>query len=169
MPPSATPAVTIRPATPADLDALGWLGALLVRMHHDFDPQRFIAAPPGVEQGYAAFLGTQLETPNVVVLVAERNGAAVGYTYARVEGWDYMSLRGPAGVLHDIVVDPAARGHGVGRVLLDATLAALKARGAPRVVLSTAAGNEAAQRLFARAGFRRTMIEMTRELDDGAS
>jgi ribosomal protein S18 acetylase RimI-like enzyme len=80
-----------------------------------------------------------------------------------------MSLRGPAGVLYDIVVDPAHRGQGVGRLLLDATLEALKAKGAPRVVLSTAERNEPAQRLFARAGFRRTMIEMTRELEDGAS
>ena len=110
MQPSDSLAVTIRPATPADLAVLGRLGALLVQMHHNFDPQRFIAAPPGIEQGYAAFLGTQLDNPNVVVLVAERNGAVVGYTYARVEGWDYMSLRGPAGVLHDIVVDPAQRG-----------------------------------------------------------
>jgi hypothetical protein len=31
------------------------------------------------------------------------------------------------------------------------------------VVLSAAARNEAAQRLFAGAGFRATMIEMTRE------
>jgi RimJ/RimL family protein N-acetyltransferase len=39
-------------------------------------------------------------------------------------------------------------------------------RGAPRVVLSTAARNARAQRLFASAGFRDTMIEMTRELDE---
>ena len=90
----------------------------------------------------------------------------IGYTYAGVEGNDYMSLRGPAGVLYDIVVDPAHRKHGVGRMLLDATLEALKVRGAPRVVLSTAERNAAAQRLFDRAGFRRTMIEMTRELND---
>jgi ribosomal protein S18 acetylase RimI-like enzyme len=74
-----------------------------------------------------------------------------------------MSLRGPAGILYDIVVDPAHRGQGIGRLLLDAALAALEARGAPRVLLSTAQGNEAAQRLFEHAGFRRTMIEMTRE------
>jgi ribosomal protein S18 acetylase RimI-like enzyme len=135
-----------------------------VRVHHEFDPARFIPATPRTEQGYASFLGSQLEEPTVVVLVAEREGEVLGYTYAGVEGIDYMSLRGPAGVLYDIVVDPAHRGHGVGRVLLDATLAALAARGAPRVVLSTAERNEPAQRLFARAGFRRTMIEMTREL-----
>ena len=46
------------------------------------------------------------------------------------------------------------------------TLAELKARGAPRLVLSTAEKNKVAQRLFDRAGFRRTMIEMTRELKD---
>jgi len=164
-PPPDTLDVRIRPAVPADLPALGRLGALLVRTHHDFDPVRFIAATPRTEHGYASFLGRQLAEPAVVVLVAERKGEVLGYTYAGVEGPDYMALRGPAGALYDIVVDPARRGHGVGRMLLDATLAALKERGAARVVLSTAERNEPAQRLFARAGFRRTMIEMTRELD----
>ena len=65
-----------------------------------------------------------------------------------------------------IVVDPIRRGAGVGRRLLDATLTELRARGVPRAVLSTAEQNETAQRLFAAAGFRRTMIEMTRELDE---
>jgi ribosomal protein S18 acetylase RimI-like enzyme len=159
----------IRPATPADLPAVGRLGALLVRTHYDFDPLRFIPATPQTEQGYAAFLATQLHAADAIVLVAEREGEVLGYTYAGVEGMDYMMLRGPAGALYDIVVDPAHRGGGVGRMLLDATLAALQARGAPRVVLSTAERNESAQRLFARAGFRRTMIEMTRELDGDAS
>ena len=159
-------AVGIRAAKPADTAAIGRLGALLVRLHHDLDPQRFIAATSRTESAYGSFLGTQLAEPNIVILVAERNGEVIGYSYAGVEGNDYMSLRGPAGALYDIVVDPAHRRHGVGRMLLDATLAALKARGAPRVVLSTAERNESAQRLFARAGFRRTMIEMTRELND---
>jgi ribosomal protein S18 acetylase RimI-like enzyme len=162
------PAVLIRPAAPADLEAIGRLGALLVRMHHDFDPDRFIAATPGTERGYGSFLGTRLEEPSIIILVAERDGEVIGYTYAGVEGTDYMSLRGPAGVLYDIVVDPAHRGQGVGRVLLDAALEAFKAKGAPRAVLSTAERNETAQRLFARAGFRRTMIEMTRELEGAA-
>ena len=161
--------VTIREAAPSDLPAIGRLGALLVRTHHDFDRQRFIPATPQTEHGYASFLGTQLEVPNVFILVAEQEREVIGYAYAGVEGYDYMSLRGPAGVLHDIVVDPKHRGLGVGGMLLDAALAALKARGVPQVVLSTAEGNKSAQRLFARAGFRRTMIEMTRELDDDAS
>jgi ribosomal protein S18 acetylase RimI-like enzyme len=159
--------ITVRPATPADLEPIGRLGALLVRTHHDFDPQRFIAATPQTERGYASFLQRQLDEPNVIVLVAERSGEVLAYSYAGVEGHDYMSLRGPAGVLYDIVVDPGHRGRGVGRILLDATLAAFQARAVPRVVLSTAARNELAQRFFDRLGFRRTMIEMTRELNEG--
>lgn len=158
--------VIIRPATRADLDAIGRLGALLVQVHHDFDARRFMAPTPETRRGYGGYLGSQLAEPNVVVLVAEERGAVLGYTYAGVEGNDYMALRGPAGVLYDIIVDPAHRGRGVGKLLFDAVLAALRARGAPRVVLSTAERNEGAQRLFAREGFRRTMVEMTRELDD---
>jgi ribosomal protein S18 acetylase RimI-like enzyme len=148
--------------------AIGRLGALLVRTHHDLDPQRFIPAAPGIEKGYGSFLGSQLEKPDIIVLVADQNGEVIGYTYAGLEGMDYMALRGPAGALYDIVVDPGHRKQGVGRMLLDATIAELEARGAPRVVLETAERNPSAQRLFDRAGFRRTMIEMTRELDDQA-
>lgn len=170
--PASTPAAGARPrdrhrpATRADLEALGRLGALLMREHHRFDPRRFVSATPGIEREYAAFLGGQLEDPDVVIVVAEREGDVAGYTYAAIEGPDCMSLRGPAGVLHDIVVDPVHRGGGFGRMLLDATLAALRARGAPRVVLSAAEKNDAAKRLFTKAGFRPTMAEMTRELND---
>jgi ribosomal protein S18 acetylase RimI-like enzyme len=153
----------------ADMKAVGRLGAMLIEEHHDFDPARFIPASPDSPQRYGSFLGTQLGRENIIVLVAESEGKVVGYTYAGVEGFDYMSLRGPAGVLYDIVVDPAARGQGVGRMLLDATIVALKARGEPRIVLSTAEKNEIAHRLFARAGFRRTMIEMTLNVDSDAS
>ena len=154
----------VRPATPADLPTIGRLGALLVEAHHQFDAQRFLAPQPGTAAGYASYLGSQLGKPDVAVLVVEVSGEVIGYAYAGVEGPDYMSLRGPAGIVYDIVVAPEFRGRGFGRVLLEGTLAFLQSRGAPRAVLSTAQKNEAAQRLFASAGFRRTMIEMTREL-----
>jgi ribosomal protein S18 acetylase RimI-like enzyme len=156
--------VVIRPAVASDAKGIGQLGALLVRTHHDFDPRRFIPEAPETAQRYGAYLGTQMGEPNVVVLVAEHDGQIFGYTYAGVESWDYMSLRGPAGVLYDIVVHPDQRRAGVGRRLLDATIVALRARGALQIVLSTAEQNVPAQRLFASAGFRRTMIEMTRDL-----
>lgn len=154
-------AASIRPATRADAPALGRLGALLVRVHHDFDPARFIAPTPGTEDGYARFLASRLGEPDSLVLVAEAGGEVAGYCYAELEGTDFMSLRGPAGMIYDLLVDPAQRGHGLGRRLLEATRAALVDRGARQVVLSTAERNAGAQKLFAAAGFRRTMIEMT--------
>jgi ribosomal protein S18 acetylase RimI-like enzyme len=155
----------VRRATSIDLPRIGRLGALLVAAHHDFDAQRFLAASDRTKDGYAYFLGTQLAEPDAAIFVADEGGEAIGYAYAVVDdSYDYMALRGPAGVLHDIVVDPAHRGRGVGRSLLTAVFTFLQSRGAPRVVLSTAERNEAAQRLFASMGFRRTMIEMTREL-----
>jgi ribosomal protein S18 acetylase RimI-like enzyme len=156
--------ISIRPATPADIPAIGKLGALLVRTHYDFDPQRFMAATPETEARYGSFLGSQLHDTKIIILVADKDGDAIGYTYAGVEGNDYMALRGPAGVVYDIIVDPVHRRQGIGRMLLDATIDALRAKGSPRVVLSTAERNVSAQHLFESTGFRRTMIEMTREL-----
>jgi ribosomal protein S18 acetylase RimI-like enzyme len=156
--------VVVRPARSGDTPLLGRLGASLVALHHDFDPDRFIAAGPSTAREYAAFLDRELTRAEVIMLVAEGSEGVQGYTYAAVEGTDYMALRGPAGILYDLVVEPRHRRQGVGRRLLEATTAALLERGAPRVVISTAERNAAAQDLFAAAGFRRTMIEMTREL-----
>lgn len=157
----------IRSAVPSDLPRIGALGALLVAEHHSFDPKRFLSPGKSTPAGYASFMGTQLQNPDAIVMVAEEHGAVIGYVYGTVEGVDYMSLRGPAGALQDIMIDPAHRRRGIGQRLLVAMLAALKARGVPRVVLSTAAANDGAQQLFDKAGFRRTMIEMTREMDAG--
>ena len=158
-------APTVRPATREDLPQIGPLAAMLVHAHHEFDPQRFFPATGSTPERYANFLGSQLGDADTVFLVADAGGHIVGYTYAALEGYDYMALRGPAGVLHDIVVDPAHRGQGVGRLLLNATIDQLTSRGAPRVVLFTAEKNHAAQRLFAQFGFRPTMIEMTRDVE----
>ena len=155
----------IRAATPADLDALGGLGALLMRTHYAFDPQRFLAPGDDAAGGYAWFLETQLREPDVVILVAEDNERVVGYVYAGLEPLSWKELRGPAGFIHDIVVEEQARGGGVARELIAAAITWLRQRGAPRVMLWTATQNEGAQHLFEAAGFRKTMIEMTFELD----
>jgi ribosomal protein S18 acetylase RimI-like enzyme len=159
----------IRPATHADLSALGTMGAVLMRTHYAFDPLRFLSPGDDPEGGYAWFLETQLNEPEAVVLVAERDGHIVGYVYASLEPLSWKELRGPAGFVHDIVVDEHARAQGVARELLAAATEWLAARGAPRVVLWTAAQNTRAQRVFAAAGFRHTMSEMTLELQPAAT
>lgn len=160
---SRTPS-TIRPATRGDAEALGRLGARLVEMHHAFDADRFMAPTAGTARGYGGYLAGQIGDDGTIVLVAERAGHVVGYVYGAIEGADYMALRGPGAVLHDVIVAPAERRGGVGRALVGAILEAFTAREAPRVVLSTAARNETARAFFEGLGFRETMVELTREL-----
>jgi ribosomal protein S18 acetylase RimI-like enzyme len=156
--------VTLRPATHDDQAALGRYGGALMRQHHDFDPQRFIRVDDP-ERGYGRFLLSQLDEPDMHVIVAERAGVVVGYAYVGLEPHSWKDLRAPCGYLHDLYVDENARGHHIGERLLRAAVAWAQGRGAPRMVLMSAARNLAAQRLFARFGFRETMVEMTCEMD----
>lgn len=159
----------VRPARESDLPAIGRLGALLIRTHHAFDPLRFMAPPGDPEGGYARFLGTQLARDDVVVLVAERGDEIAGYLYAAIEPRSWRELRDEAGFIHDVVVAPQFRREGIASRLVDAAAAWCAARGVPRIALWTAERNQGAQQLFARLGFRRTMIEMTRELEPPAT
>ena len=154
----------VRRAIESDLPTLGRLGASLLRTHYAFDPQRFMAPRPNLEEGYAWFLESQLRDEDVIIFVAEREGSVVGYVYAALEPQSWKELREPAGFIHDVVVDDASRRTGVATTLIRAAADWLRERGAPRVLLWTAEQNAAALRLFSQLGFRRTMIEMTREL-----
>ena len=154
----------VRTATREDLRALGRLGALLMRTHHALDSKRFLDPGDDPEGGYSWFLETQLHEPDVVILVTEQDGRVVGYVYAGLEPLSWKELRGPAGFIHDIVVEDGARGTGAAQQLIAAAIEWLRQRGAPRVVLWTAAQNARAQHVFDAAGFRKTMIEMTLEL-----
>lgn len=154
----------VRPVQPADLPAVGRLGGQLVRYHYGLDPKRYMLIE-NAEEGYAHFLGREAKNPRAVVLCAaeEPTGAIVGYAYGTLEGRDWNALLEPHGALHDVLVDPGARRSGIGAKLVLETCSRLEAMGAPRVLLHTAVQNEAAQALFAKLGFRPTMIEMTRE------
>ena len=115
--------ILVRPATRRDLPVLGRLGALLVRLHHEFDPKRFVAPREHIEAGYAHFLGSQFGADDAVVLVAERDGAVVGYVYAGIEPFSWKELRDTAGFVHDVVVIPEARHAGAASALMEAAAA----------------------------------------------
>ena len=157
--------VTIRPVKPQDKDALGRLGAMLMRTHYEFDRQRFLEPRESAERGYGSFLTSILESSDACVFVAETENGIAGYVYAGLEPMSWKELRGPAGFIHDILITENERRSGAASALMDAAIAWLRERGAPRVILWTAAPNETAQRLFRRLGFRETMREMTLELE----
>ena len=155
----------VRPPRREELAAVSIMAGKLLRMHHDLDPARFFL-PDRVEEGYARWFGREIDRETVVLLVAERNDMLVGYTYGRVEERNWNQLLDAHGALHDLWVEESERHCGIASRLVEATVVALTAKGAPCVVLHTAAKNAAAQALFVRLGFRRTMVEMTRETAD---
>jgi len=160
---------SIRAARDEDRADLGRMGAALVRLHHAFDSKRFFMREGPIEEGYGNWLVKTSKSERSVVVVAERAGPpqerrVIGYAWGTLEDRDWMTLRDAAGMLQDIYVDETARRSGVARKLLEELIARLKDKGAPRVVLMTAAKNEGAQRFFDSMGFRPTMIEMTIEL-----
>jgi ribosomal protein S18 acetylase RimI-like enzyme len=154
--------ILIRRANTSDLPLIARLAGKLVRMHHDADRSRFLLVDR-VEEGYAWWFARELDRDKAVVLVACREADVLGYAYGTIEERDWNLLLDAHGAVHDIFVAEQARRGGIGRKLVGALVEALVQLGAPRVVLSTMVGNEAAQRLFRRCGFRPTMLEMTRD------
>ena len=164
LPMSSDTTFIVRRATAADGPSLGRLGGLLLRAHYAFDQRRFMAPGPDPESGYEWFLRGQLDNDDAVILVGEHDGVVIGYVFGGLEPLSWKELRDACGFIHDVAVDETGRRAGVATALLDAATEWLRSRGAPRVMLWTAARNDAAQRLFEKLGFRRTMIEMTLEL-----
>src|SRR5512145_3174688 len=112
----------IRRATERDAQALGRLGALLMRAHYSFDPQRFLSPGPNPEAGYGRFLRSQLRDDDVVVFVAEKDGAVVGYVFAGLEPLSWKELRDACGFIHDVLVDEAGRRLGIATALIEAAV-----------------------------------------------
>ena len=159
----STDAPIVRPAGETDLAPMAAMAADLVRFHHALDDRRFFLArePVAVPCLDAA---RELTQPNAILLVAQLEAEIVGYCYGRLEARDWNMLLDRHAALHDVFVLEAARKHRAGELLVSAFLDHARDRGAPRVVLHTATQNHAAQALFAKLGFRATMLEMTREL-----
>ncbi len=87
--------------------------------------------------------------PGSVVFVARLDGVIVGTL-------TLVLYRIPTGLkawIEDVVVDGAARGHGVGDSLNQAALAEARTRGAKAVSLTSRPSREAANRLYQRIGF----------------
>lgn len=119
----------IRPAASADLPALAAL-------------ERTCFSDPWSAQGF----GELLAMPEVVSLVAGRDGEVAGYAMARAVLAE--------GELLNLAVAPAARRQGIGERLLAAALEALRLRGVGQVFLEVRESNAAARRLYERHGFR---------------
>jgi len=110
---------------------------------------------PAGEAWPAAMIAGHLGMPGVFALIDEAGGMVLARTAA--DEAEILTL----------AVAPAARRHGLGRALVNATAAAARAQGATRLFLEVSARNEAARALYQAAGFKRAGLRR-RYYADGA-
>lgn len=151
--------ITIRRAAPDDWRALSELGE---RTFHETFVEGFKMPYSAsdmaefVPRAYGeAAIKAYLADPAYLNLIAEQDGAAVGYV-----------LAGPNGLPHDeagegdlelkrIYVLKSAQGSGLGRRLMDEAMAWLIARPARTIWLGVWSGNAKAQGFYRRYGFEK--------------
>lgn len=124
------PAITIRPATVKDLDAIE---AIEQRAFSD----------PWTKNSFATLIGERA----AYFAVATASNAVIGYVAAWFIGGD--------GEIGNIAVDRDWRGRGIGTRLLDAALEAAREIGVEVMYLEVRESNDAARRMYERCGFIR--------------
>jgi GNAT superfamily N-acetyltransferase len=141
--------VVIRPAQPDEYEAIG---ELAVRVYLAEGYTRPGSHYPGVLRDVA----TRAAKAEVVVAVDDAGTLLGTVTYA-AGGTPYAETAGPdeAG-FRMLVVDPAARGRGVGEALVAWCVERARAAGDTVLRLSTQDTMTAAGRLYQRLGFTRT-------------
>lgn len=161
--------VAIRPATAADVPAVAAMAGELYAMHHAWDAVRFWdlgGDDPARRAGRERFFRSQVGAEDTALLVAEQDGAPVGYAYLTVEGPLYEDLLESSVWLHDVYVKPEARGTGAADALFEAARAWAETTGQVLLVFTVAKANARAQAFFGRHGARVTMREMVVKLKD---
>ena len=117
----------------------------LVQAFAQLVPQLSSSAPAPT----AGEIGEMLAAPGTTVFVARLDGAVVG-------ALTLVLYRIPTAVracIEDVVVDEAARGHGVGEALSRAAIDKATALGAKTIDLTSRPFRESANRLYQRLGF----------------
>jgi GNAT superfamily N-acetyltransferase len=159
--------VRIRRATADDLRTLSIFGTRLAELHVSFDDRRFVSPDPP-EPVYFKYFASQIARPDAALLIAELGATPIGFAFVRMEEESIEDLRGASAWLHDIFVDPEARGWGVGKQLVEAAIDAAHSLGSNNLMLSVSPSNASGRRLFESMGLRTTMIEMRIELGESS-
>jgi ribosomal protein S18 acetylase RimI-like enzyme len=134
------PPLGVRPAGPADAEAVG---SLLDDFNREFDE------PTPGPQALAARVRELLAGGDVAVLVGGAGPDGLAVLRFRPTLWT-TALEC---YLAELYVVPQLRGRGLGRALLEAAMAVARERGADRMDLGTSEDDAAARRLYERLGF----------------
>lgn len=156
----------IRPYQPADHDAV----IALVRELQSYEAQYFDRMIPPDEIGpwYVERVLADCLKDDGIILIAERDAAVVGYAsvFTAMSSEDERDeVTYHYGYVGDLVVTAADRGSGVGRALLNACEARVRAAGVRWLRIGVLANNHRAREVYGAAGFRDGHVLMEKLLD----
>ncbi|MDX1662065.1 MAG: GNAT family N-acetyltransferase [Gemmatimonadota bacterium] len=100
-----------------------------------------------------AFLDERLESGDSVVFLARSDAGAVGFVQL-FPSWSSVRM-GRLWILNDLFVEPAARGRGVGRRLMERAREHAESTGAAGLVLETEKSNVSAAALYRSLGWEK--------------
>jgi ribosomal protein S18 acetylase RimI-like enzyme len=139
----------------------------LVEYHNSLSADLPHAARNGAEM-YARRLNSRLHDSHTRVLVAEKQGELVGFVLGVVVDMvPEMFVEEMAGFLADIYVNPAHRGQGVGRALVDELTEWCRERGVQYVEWYVATSNIEGRAFWKAIGGRDVITRMRINLDRG--
>jgi ribosomal protein S18 acetylase RimI-like enzyme len=121
--------------------------ATIARLLHDFNTE-FEDFTPGVE-ALAEFAAPLLAEGEMTVLLGGEGPDGMSLMRLRPSLWTGK----PEAYLQELYVVPALRARGIGRALLEATMAAARAAGATGIDLNTGQTDSAARALYESCGF----------------
>jgi ribosomal protein S18 acetylase RimI-like enzyme len=121
--------------------------ATAAQLLHDFNAEfeEFTPAVPVLTE----ILGPLIESGEATVLLGGGGPDGIAVMRLRTSLWSGK----PEAHLQELYVAPALRGQGIGRALLEATIAAAKAAGATGIDLNTGETDTEARTLYESAGF----------------
>jgi GNAT superfamily N-acetyltransferase len=145
---------TVRPATVRDLPAVVALYALPGEGNaaDERRPAEGHDAPSALDEGYASALESIAQDPNNGLFVAELGGVVVG-TFQRTLIQHVAYRGGKVCQIENVMVDPRARGQGVGEAMMRWAIDEARRRGCFRVQLTSNKARTRAHRFYARLGF----------------
>jgi GNAT superfamily N-acetyltransferase len=118
-----------------------------------FDAYRvFYRQPPDLNAA-RAFLSERMKRRDSVIFLATGDGGPAGLVQL-YPSLSSVSMK-PIWILNDLFVAPEARGHGIGRRLMDHARDFARASGAIRLELTTERNNQVAQALYHASGYVR--------------
>ena len=155
--------VDARHATTDDIEDLVRLYRGLESEMTDLHPMWPLA--DGLNEPVADSLRDLLADPDTTVLIGQIDGYPFGFLVARVEGLLAQAGDVRVGAIRLVYVDEAAREVGVGEIMRDMAVGALRERGIARFDAHVLPGHRLAKNFFESGGFSARAIIMHHDDD----